>query len=89
MQRHAAVSDATRIDVMTMTGEALRRIGDPSHREVLLEAGRTADTRDYRGIASGAYLANLRVLGADGSGDMSDVVAAIDWATEHRREAQG
>ena len=38
----AGASDAVRVDVMTMTGEALRRIGDPSHREVLLEAGRIA-----------------------------------------------
>ena len=32
----------TRVDVMTMTGDALRRIGDVSHRDVLLDAGRLA-----------------------------------------------
>ena len=48
-------------------------------------AGRTADTADYRGIAPGAFIVNLRVLGADGSGYASDVVEAIDWAIEHRK----
>ena len=39
----ADATPTTRIDVMTMTGEALRRIGDASHRDVLLEAGRLAE----------------------------------------------
>ena len=47
--------------------------------------GGTADTADYRGIAYGAYLVNLRVLGDDGSGTASDVIEAIDWAIEHRK----
>jgi hypothetical protein len=45
--------------------------------------GRTPETRgraSRRGV-----LVNLRVLGDDGSG-MSDVIEAIDWAVEHRRE---
>ena len=49
------------------------------------QRGRTADTADYRGIAPGAFIVNLRVLGADGSGYASDVVEAIDWAIEHRK----
>ena len=40
--------------------------------------------RDYRGVASGVRLINLRVLGADGSGMASSVVEAIDWAIEYR-----
>ena len=48
--------------------------------------GSTPDTDEYRGIASGAYLINLRVLGADGSGKASDVVEAIDWAIDHRTD---
>ena len=38
----ADASGPVRIDVLTMTGEVLRRIGDARHREVLLEAGRLA-----------------------------------------------
>jgi serine protease AprX len=48
--------------------------------------GTTADTAGYQGIASGASIINLRVLGADGSGKASDVVEAIDWAIDHRTD---
>jgi serine protease AprX len=41
-------------------------------------------TSDYRGVAPGARIINLRVLGADGSGMASDVIEAIDWAIENR-----
>ena len=34
----------------------------------------------------GADLINLRALGADGSGNTSDVIEAIDWAVAHRRQ---
>ena len=37
-------------------------------------------------MASGAYLINLRALGDDGSGTVSNVIEAIDWAIAHRRE---
>jgi serine protease AprX len=50
------------------------------------QVGRTDDTREYRGIASGAYLLNLRVLGDDGSGVASDVIEAIDWTIAHREQ---
>src|SRR5215831_17562897 len=36
------------------------------------------------GIAPGANLINVRVLGADGSGLTSDVIAGIDWAIANR-----
>jgi serine protease AprX len=48
------------------------------------QGGRTADTAEYAGIAGGAHIVNLRVLGNDGSGVVSSVMEAIDWAVEHR-----
>ncbi len=36
------------------------------------------------GIAPGVQLINIRVLGDDGSGLTSDVIAGIDWAIAHR-----
>ena len=33
------------------------------------------------GMAPAAHLINLKVLGADGTGKVSDVIEAIDWAT--------
>src|SRR5206468_5487387 len=47
---------------------------------------KTADGREYRGIASDAYLVNLRVLDATGSGYASSVIQAIEWAIDHRKE---
>jgi serine protease AprX len=37
------------------------------------------------GIAPGAKLVNVRVLGADGSGLTSDVIEGIDWAVANRQ----
>ncbi len=36
------------------------------------------------GMAPGAHLLNLKVLGADGSGKASDVIEAIDWAIANK-----
>ena len=38
------------------------------------------DRDGHGGMAPGAWIVNLRVLGADGSGKSSDVIDAIDWA---------
>jgi serine protease AprX len=51
---------------------------------ILGQAGQTADTRDYQGVAPGARLINLRVLDGTGAGRASDVIAAIDWAIDNR-----
>jgi class 3 adenylate cyclase len=78
----AGASDATRVDVMTMTGEALRRIGDQAHRDVLLEAGRLAERiGDGRRMARAA-LANGRGWQSDVSGTDTERVAALETAIE-------
>jgi serine protease AprX len=41
--------------------------------------------RTFRGFAPGARLISLRALMPDGSGQTSDVLAAIDWAVQHRK----
>ncbi len=38
----------------------------------------------YTGMAPGAAIINLRVLGADGSGFISDVIEAVDWTIAHK-----
>ena len=48
--------------------------------------GQTADTSDYRGVAYRASIVNLRALGDDGSGTASNVIEAIDWAVDHRKQ---
>jgi len=76
----AGASDVTRVDVMTMTGEALRRIGDPSHREVLLEAGRLAERAGDAPRMAKAALANGRFWQSDATGIDTERVAALEAA---------
>jgi serine protease AprX len=38
----------------------------------------------FRGVAPGANLISLRVIGADGTGLVSDVIEAIEWAIRNR-----
>src|SRR5829696_390389 len=47
-------------------------------------AGAASGDSNYAGMAPGAHLISLRVLDADGSGDTSDVIAAIDLAIANR-----
>src|SRR5262245_3900724 len=84
--RHAALAGRVIATRDFTGGDGSDPFGHGTHVAALIagQAGRTPETSDYRGIASDAYLVNLRVLGADGSGDVSDVVAAIDWAVDHR-----
>jgi len=66
-------------------GDASDHYGHGTHVAAII-AGEGSVESGYRGIAPGASLLNLRVLGDDGSGDASDVIDAIDWTVEHRRE---
>jgi serine protease AprX len=84
--RHNALKKRIVATVDFTGGDGVDQYGHGTHVAGIIagQRGRTADTHEYRGIASGADLINLRVLGADGSGTVSDVVEAIDWAIEHR-----
>jgi class 3 adenylate cyclase len=76
----AGAPDPTRIDVMTMSGEARRRIGDPSHREVLLEAGRLAERVGDGPRMATAALANGRGWQSDATGIDTERVGALEAA---------
>ena len=47
-------------------------------------AGNSGAPGGFRGMAPGAHIINLRVLAADGSGQSSDVIEAIDWTIENK-----
>jgi len=84
---HAALKKRVLATIDFTGGTGQDAYGHGTHVAAIIagQQGRTADTADYRGIAPGAFIVNLRVLGADGSGYASDVVEAIDWAIEHRK----
>lgn len=69
-------------------GDGVDRFGHGTHVAGIIAGARvsTPDGLDYRGIAYGARLVNLRVLDANGAGTVADVVDAIDWAVSHREQ---
>ena len=85
--RHNALKKRVLTSVDFTGGDGQDLYGHGTHVAAIIagQQGRTADTADYRGIASGAFVVNLRVLGEDGSGLASDVIEAIDWAIAHRK----
>ncbi len=86
--KHNALKNRVLATVDFTGGDGGDRYGHGTHVAGIIagQAGRTADTRNFQGVAGGAYLVNLRVLGDDGGGVSSSVVEAIDWAIEHRRQ---
>ena len=51
-----------------------------------LNASGYSDTTKFVGIAPDARLINVKVGAADGSADVSQVIAAIDWVTQHAHD---
>jgi serine protease AprX len=45
-----------------------------------------SDTTKFVGIAPGARIVNVKAGASDGSTDVSQVIAAIDWVVEHRTD---
>jgi serine protease AprX len=43
--------------------------------------------RGYSGVAPGARIVSIKVANANGATDVSQVIAAIDWVVQHRRDA--
>ena len=46
----------------------------------------TSSDSYYKGVAPGASLMIAKVLGSDGSGSSSDVIAGIDWCVSNGAE---
>lgn len=46
-------------------------------------AGAQSGVSDSRGIADGSHVLALRVLDKDGAGQISDVIASVDWLLEY------
>jgi serine protease AprX len=85
--RHASLRGRLSVSRDFTGGDGVDRFGHGTHVAALIAGagGRMVETQAYRGIAAGAHIISLRVLGADGSGYASDVIEAIDWAIDNRR----
>ncbi len=54
------------------------------HDPDLLQPYSQAPSTSYRGIAPDARIVSVKVAGADGAVDVTQVIAAIDWVVDHR-----
>ena len=70
------------------TGSATARDehGHGTHVAGIAAADGVTRTDDTTGVAPGAHLVSLKVLDGRGRGYAADVVEAIDWAIEHKRQ---
>src|SRR5262245_49069357 len=69
-------------DFTTGRGPGRDEFGHGTHVAGIVAEG---DRDGYGGMAPGAWIANLRALGADGSGTTDAVIEAIGWAGANRR----
>ena len=87
---HKALGTKVVANVSFVTGDADRTdaFGHGTHIAGIITGAASAAstvTKAYTGgIAPGAHLVNVRVLGDDGTGLTSDVIAGIDWVLANR-----
>jgi serine protease AprX len=68
-------------------GHGTHMAGIIAGRDPEVKAGSENDPKYFVGVAPDAQLVNLRTAAADGAVDVSQVIAAIDWAVTHRNDA--
>jgi serine protease AprX len=86
--RHNALKGRVVATVDFTGGDGSDHFGHGTHVAGIVagQPGRIPDARTIEGVSAGAYLINVRVLGDDGSGLASDVLEAIDWAIDHKKQ---
>ena len=89
---HAALVNKVVANVSTIAGDpsVSDAFGHGTHVAGIIAGNSTAAqsvTGLFNGgVAPGVQLVNVRVLGADGTGRTSDVIAGIQWAVAHRAQ---
>jgi subtilisin family serine protease len=84
---HTALKNKVVANISFVTGDPSVNdaYGHGTHVAGIIAGSATGATPLYTsGIAPGVQLVNVRVLGADGTGFTSDVIAGIDWAVANR-----
>jgi serine protease AprX len=80
-------SQASNLRNLDTFGHGTHMAGVIAGRDADTPVGRENDPKYFVGMAPDARLVNMRVAGADGAVDVSQVIAAIDWAITHRNDA--
>ncbi|WP_048151195.1 S8 family serine peptidase [Palaeococcus ferrophilus] len=58
--------------------------GHGTHVAGIIAGTGAASNGKYKGVAPGAKLVGVKVLGADGSGSVSDIIAGVDWVVQNK-----
>ena len=72
-------------DSQSDSSRYLDAYGHGTHMASII-AGNDGTRRGFRGVAPGAHIINVKVGATDGSVDVSQVIAAIDWTVQHRND---
>ena len=72
-----------RVD-FTPGGAGDDQFGHGTHLAGVIAGDGTASSGKWRGVAPAAQLVSVKVAGADGSTDVSVVIAALQWVVSHR-----
>ena len=68
-------------------GHGTHMAGIIAGRDVQVKAGNENDKANFVGVAPDARIVNVKVATADGGADVSQVIAAIDWVVQHRKDS--
>ena len=58
--------------------------GHGTHMAGIIAGNDAPSTGSFKGVAPGAHIVSLKTASHDGAVDVSQVVAAINWATQHK-----
>ena len=78
---------SARVDMIDPRGSGKDEYGHGTHLAGIIAGAGTMESNG-RGLAPGAHLVSVKVLGADGSGHVSDLVEGIDWVIANRQRFQ-
>ena len=78
---------SARVDMMDRKGTGADVWGHGTHLAGII-AGAGSLESNGRGVAPGAHLVSVKVLGADGSGHISDLIEGIDWVIANHQRYQ-
>src|SRR5262245_6920375 len=76
-----------RVDMIDPKGTGTDEWGHGTHVAGIIAGAGTLESNG-RGVAPRAHLVGVKVLGADGSGHISDLIAGIDWVIANRQRYQ-
>ncbi len=77
-------SQAPTLRYLDTFGHGTHLAGIIAGRDATVKPGDESGSKDFEGLAPDATLVNLKVAASDGAVDVSQVIASIDWAVQHR-----